>query len=44
MELKDLSLFLVMYADDMVIFSDSVEGLQNMLDTLYRYTLKQTDC
>ena len=33
-ELKDLSLFLVMYADDMVIFSDSVEGLQNMLNTL----------
>ena len=39
-ELKELSLFLLMYADDMVIFSESVEGLQNMLNTLYTYTLK----
>lgn len=29
-ELKELSLFLIMYADDMVIFSESAEGLQDM--------------
>jgi hypothetical protein len=29
-----------MYADDMVIDSESVEGLQVMLDTLYNYTEK----
>jgi negative regulator of genetic competence, sporulation and motility len=29
-----------MYADDMVFFSESVEGLQAMLDTLYNYTEK----
>ena len=27
-ELKELSLFLIIYADDMVICSESVEGLQ----------------
>jgi hypothetical protein len=30
-ELKELSLFLLMYADDMVIFSDTIKGLQDML-------------
>ena len=39
-ELKELSLFLIMYADDMVIFSESIEGLQAILDTLYNYTEK----
>jgi len=39
-ELKELSLFLIMYADDMVIFSESAEGLQAILDTLYNYTEK----
>lgn len=39
-EMKELNLFLLMYADDMVIFSESVLGLQNMLDTLYEYTSK----
>ena len=38
LELKDLNLFLLMYADDVVIFSESISGLQNMLDTLYEYT------
>ena len=38
--LKELSLFLIMYADDMVIDSESVGGLQVMLDTLYNYTEK----
>ena len=30
----ELNLFLLMYADDMIIFSGSVEGLQNELNTL----------
>ena len=38
LELKDLNLFLLIYADDVVIFSESISGLQNMLDTLYEYT------
>jgi hypothetical protein len=38
LELKDLNLFLLMYADDVVIFSQSISGLQNRLDTLYEYT------
>ena len=38
LEVKDLNLFLLMYADDVVIFSESISGLQNMLDTLYEYT------
>ena len=33
-ELQELSLFLLMYADDMVTFSDSVNGLQSMLNSL----------
>jgi hypothetical protein len=37
-ELKELSLILLMYADDMVIFSDTIKGLQDMLNTLYCYT------
>ena len=37
LEVKDLNLFLLMYADDMVIFSESISGLQNMLDTLCEY-------
>jgi hypothetical protein len=37
LEVKDLNLFLLMYADDMVIFFESISGLQNMLDTLYEY-------
>ena len=39
-ELQELSLFLLMYADDMVIFSDSVNGLQSMLNSLSSYTDK----
>ena len=39
-ELKELSLFLIMYADDMVIFSETAEGLQAMLDTLYDHNEK----
>ena len=33
LNLRDLNLFVLMYADDMVIFSESVDELQKMLDT-----------
>ena len=36
--LRDLSLFLLLYADDTVILSDSRKGLQNLLDRLYTYS------
>ena len=39
-ELQELSLYLLMYADDTVIFSESVSGLQNMLVSLQSYTEK----
>jgi hypothetical protein len=29
-----------MHADDMILMSESVEGLHNMLNTLYDYTIK----
>lgn len=35
--LQEVSLFLRMYAADMVLLSESPEGLQNMLDTLHEY-------
>lgn len=35
---QDLSLFLHMYAHDMILFSDYIIDLQNMLDTLLLYT------
>ncbi|XP_078312623.1 uncharacterized protein LOC144619140 [Crassostrea virginica] len=37
-ELQLLSLYLLMYADDMVLFSESISELQNMLNTLQNYT------
>jgi hypothetical protein len=33
-----------MYADDMVLFSESIVGLQQMLDSLYTYTKKWSLC
>lgn len=30
-------MFLMMYADDMVLFSESPEGLQSILDKLHEY-------
>ena len=39
-EVRDIALFLIMYADDTVLFSDTSEGLQNMLNTLSSYTSK----
>ena len=38
-EFQDITLFLLMYADDINLISESVEGLQNMLNTLYDYTI-----
>ena len=34
LEIQEVSLFFLMYADDMVLFSESQEGLQHMLNTL----------
>lgn len=39
-ELRDIALFLIMYADDTVLFSETEQGLQNMLDCLQQYTSK----
>ena len=36
-QLKDISLFLLMYADDTVLLSESKEGLQNISDNLHVY-------
>jgi len=38
MDLKELTnLFILLYADDIVVFSDPTEGLQNGLDSLFIY-------
>ena len=37
-ELQDIHLFILMYADDMVLFSESIDGLQHMLHSLSTYT------
>jgi len=39
-ELQQLSIFLLLYADDMVLFSETIGGLQSMLDTLACYSDK----
>lgn len=39
-EIRDIALFLIMYADDTVLFSETEQGLQNMLDCLQQYTSK----
>lgn len=39
-DLQLLSLYLLMYADDMVLFSESIDELQSMLNTLQLYTSK----
>ena len=33
--LQDISLFLLMYADDTVLLSETAGGLQKMIDTLH---------
>ena len=39
-ECANISLFLLMYADDLVLFSETVIGLQQMLDCLFEYSQK----
>ena len=39
-EIKDIVLFLIMYADDTVLFSETEQGLQDMLNCLENYTSK----
>ena len=39
-EFQDITLFLLMYADDMILMSESIDGLQNMLNTLSNYAKK----
>lgn len=39
-EIRDIALFLIMYADDTVLFSETEQGLQNMLDCIQQYTSK----
>ena len=43
-ELSSLNLFLLMYADDMVLFSETVDGLQSLLENLYCYCKKWNLC
>lgn len=38
-EILSLNLFTLMYADDMVLFSESIEGLQNLLHELNEYCI-----
>ena len=38
MFLSYISLFLLIYADDMVFFSESVQEFQDMFNALYEYT------
>lgn len=42
--MSSLKLFLFMYADNIVLFSESVEGLQGLLDELLRYCNKWKLC
>ena len=39
-EVQMLNLFLIMYADDMVLLAETPEGLQKMIDSLSSYTEK----
>ena len=42
--LQDVSLFLLMYADDTVLLSETAGGLQKMIDTLHTYNTKWNLC
>ena len=39
-EVRDATLFLIMFADDTVLFSETEQGLQYMLYCLVQYTSK----
>ena len=40
LELGLISIFLLMYADDTVLISETAEGLQSMLDALFSYNIE----
>ena len=40
LECKDVSLFLLMYAGDLALFSETVQGLQHMLDRVLGYSVE----
>ena len=40
LEIQAINIFLLMYADDTVLISETPEGLQSLLDSLYNYTKK----
>ena len=42
--MQDISLFLLMYADDTVFLSETAGGLQKMIDTLHTYSTKWNLC
>ena len=42
--LQDISLFLLMYADDTVLLSETAGGLQKVIDTLHTYSTKWNLC
>ena len=42
--LHDISVFLLMYADDTVLLSETAGGLQKMIDTLHTYSTKWNLC
>ena len=42
--LQDISLFLLMYADDTVLLSETAGGLQKMIDNLHTYSTKWNLC
>jgi hypothetical protein len=39
-ELDQLTLFVILFADDLVLMSETAEGLQNMLNALHGYCVK----
>ena len=40
LDLEHFKIFLLMYADDIVVFSETAEGLQNGLNCIYHYCQK----
>lgn len=39
-EIRDKALFLIMYTDDAVVFAETKQDLQDMIDYLLQYTSK----
>ena len=40
LDLEHFKIFLLMYADDIVVFSETAEGLQNGFNCMYKYCQK----